>query len=134
MKTLFASLLFALTLTTSSNSFATANRTYDHGQTETAAPVAVTFAQIEKSKLDVVVQNAINSNMSIRLTDAAGKNIATKILQKKATGTRVRFDLANLHDGTYFVRVGNGKNTQVKKFAIKTTLPTQDYYQEVTFI
>lgn len=134
MKTLFASLLIALTLSTSSASFAAATRTTDHGQSEAAAPIAVTFAQIEKSKLDVVFENALNSSMGIRLTDAGGKNIATKILPKKETGTRVRFDLANLKDGTYSVRVCNGKNAQVKKFEIKTEIPVATSYQEVTFI
>ena len=134
MKNLFASLLIALTLSTSSVSFAAANQTSDNGQPLPAVPAAVTFEQVEKSKLDVVIPNPINSNLNIRLSDAAGKVIATKTLSKKESGTRVRFNLTKLTDGVYYVRVGNGKSAQMKKFEIRTEVPTQTPFQEVTFI
>ena len=135
MKNLFAAIVVALTVSTSSASFAAAaTKTTDQGQTETGVPASVTFAQVEKSKLDVIVESVANAKMSIRLADASGKTIATKILPQKETGTRVRFDLANLTDGVYHVRISDGKNIQVKKFEIKTELPAQNTYQEVTLI
>ena len=134
MKNLFAAILVALTVSTSSASFAAATKTLDQGQTATGIPASVTFAQVEKSKLDVIVESVANAKMSIRLADASGKTIATKILPQKETGTRVRFDLANLTDGVYHVRISDGKNTQVKKFEIKTEVPAQNSYQEVTLI
>ena len=134
MKNLFAAILVALTVSTSSASFAAATKTINQGQTETGVPASVTFAQVEKSKLDVIVESVANAKMSIRLADASGKTIATKILPQKETGTRVRFDLANLTDGVYHVRISDGKNIQVKKFEIKTEVPAQNTYQEVTLI
>ena len=134
MKNLFAAFLVTLTVSTFSASFAAATKTIYKGQTETGAPASVTFAQVEKSKLDVIVKSVAHAKMSILLADASGKTIATKILPHKETGTRVRFDLANLADGVYHVRISDGKNIQVKKFEIKTEVPAQNSYQEVTLI
>lgn len=134
MKNLFAAILVSLTVSTSSVSFAATTKTLDKGQNEQAAPAAVTFAQVVKSKLDVVVENTANAKIIIRLTDAGGRSIASKTLSGKESDTRVRFDLANLTDGVYQVKVWNGKNTQLQKFEVKTSEVTVASYQNLAII
>src|SRR5688500_7667134 len=133
MKTLFATILVALTLSTSSASFAAAKPIYK-SQTETGIPASVTFAQVEKSKLDVIVEKVANAPMSIRLTDATGKTIATKTLSQRESATRVRFDLANLADGVYHVKVKDGQSTQMQKFELKTAEPVLATYKDVAIL
>ena len=127
MKSLFATLLVALTIATSSASFAVAKPAPDKGQPEQASPALVSIAQIEKSKIDVVVDKEGGAPMIIRLLDSSGRNLATKTLSQKEDATRVRFDLASLKDGVYFVKVRNGKNTQVAKFELETSVPAAAY-------
>jgi hypothetical protein len=129
MKNLFATLLVALTIGTSTATFAAANPTNDKGQTEQASPASVSIAQIEKSKLDVVVENEGDARISVRLLDSSGRSLAAKSLPQKEHATRVRFDLAALKDGVYFVKVINGKNTQLTKFELGTTVPAAAYQQ-----
>jgi hypothetical protein len=133
MKTLFAAILVALSVSTSTGSFAAA-KPINIKQTETGIPASVTFAQVEKSKLDVIAEKVANAPMSIRLTDATGKTIATKTLSQRETATRVRFDLANLADGVYHVKVRDGQNTQVQKFELKTATPSLTTYQDLAIL
>jgi hypothetical protein len=134
MKNLFASLLVALTIGTSSATFAAANPTHDPEQIGPVLPAGVSIAQIEKSTLDVVVENEGAASMSIRLLDSSGRSLAAKTLPQKEEATRVRFDLADLKDGVYLVKVSDGKNTQVTKFELKTTVPTPATYQNLTIL
>lgn len=139
MKTLFAAIL-ALTVSASSTSFASsasfasATEAIDNGQKKQAASDAVTFA-IDKSKVDVIVQSAESSKIVIRIKDSSGHNIASKTLSGVESGTRVRFDLSQLADGLYHVRVWDGENSQEKGIELKTAAPTPAVAnQEVTFI
>lgn len=123
MKNLFAATLILLAVSTSSISFA-ADHHVEQEQTKDVIPAAVTISQMEKSKLDVVVENAVNTTMTIRLVDSFGQNIATKTVQVSPAGTRIRFDLSALTDGEYRVNVIDGKNSQLKKFELKTVVPS----------
>jgi hypothetical protein len=76
MKKLVAALLVAFTVSTASVSFAATPKTLD--QATTGPATSVTFAQVEKSKLDVVVENPAHAKMTIYLTDASGKSFAVK--------------------------------------------------------
>ena len=134
MKNLFACILIAFTVTTSSASFAATSKTITKEKAGLNAGTSVTFAQQEQSKLDVIIDNAANAKVIIRLLASNGTNIVTKAIANSETGTRIRFNLASLTDGVYQVKVTDGKNTQVKKFEIKTALPAKATYQEVTFI
>jgi hypothetical protein len=75
------------------------------------------------------VGNEGDVRISVRLLDAAGRSLAATTLPQKADATRVRFDLAPLKDGVYFVKVINGRNTQVTKFELETTAPAAAYQQ-----
>jgi hypothetical protein len=119
MKKLVAALLVAFTVSTASVSFAATPKTLDQATTGPAA--SVTFAQVEKSKLDVVVENPAHAKMTIYLTDTSGKSFAAKTLSGRETDTRVRFDLARLAGGVYHVKVWDGRKTEERKFQIKTT-------------
>lgn len=130
MKNLVATLLFAFTIAASSTSFA-AKSNPDNELTPPVPTPAVTFGQMEKSKLDVAVAYVSTAQMTIRLFDSSGKNIATKTLSQRETGTRVRFDLTTLEDGVYQVKVTDGQHTQVQKFEIKTA-PARASYQHLT--
>jgi hypothetical protein len=134
MKSLFATLLVALMIGTSSVSFAAANPAHDKGQTQQASPALVSFAQIIKSKLDVIVNGGAKARMSILLQDSSGRSLAAKTLFQNEEATRVRFDLASLKDGVYRVTVSDGRNTQVTKFELKTTMPTAAAYQDLTIL
>lgn len=123
MKNLLASILIAFTVSTSSISVASALPAFITEQPESTGAASVILTQKEKSKLDVEVENAINDKLTIRLTDAAGNHIATKIMPAQEMGrTRLRFDLTSLQDGKYLVKVIDGKNVQVKKFALATVV------------
>ena len=137
MRTLFAAILVAFTVSASSASFAAASiapatETTDNGQRKQTASDAVTFA-IENSKMDVMVQATESAKITIRIKDSFGHNIATKTLSGVQSGTRVRFDLSQLEDGLYHVSVWDGKNRQKQDIELKTVTPAVAT-QEVTFI
>ena len=133
MKNLFAALLVTLTVSTSSVSFAAA-KTADKGKTEQTVSTFATVSQVLMSKLDVVVEKDANPKTTIRLTDFSGRNLATKKMSDTETATRVRFDLAQLADGVYYVKVWNGENTQVQKFELKTAAVSLTTYQKLAII
>lgn len=123
MKNLFATLLVALTIGSSAATLAAANPAPGKGPAGQATPASVSIEQIEKSKLDVVVEKQADARMTILLLDSSGRNLATKTLPQQEEATRVRFDLASLKDGVYFVKVRSGKDTQVTKFELETSVP-----------
>lgn len=129
MKTLFASLLVALIIGTSSATFAA-----DHTHKTQTLPASVSVEQIVKSKLDVVVDHEAGAPMRIRLLDASGRNLAARKLAPQQEATRVRFDLAALQDGVYWVQVSDGQHTQVTRFELKTTVPTAAAYQDLILL
>jgi hypothetical protein len=134
MKNLFAAILVALTVSTSSVSFAATTKSIDKGHVEQAAPASATVTQVLMSKLDVVIEKDANTKTTIRLINSSGNNIATKKLSNRETATRVRFDLAGLADGVYYVKVWNGQNTQVQKFELKTAAVSMKAYQKLAII
>jgi hypothetical protein len=134
MKNLFAAILVALTVSTSSVSFAATAQSIDKGHVAPAAPASATVTQVLMSKLDVVVEKEANPKTHIRLVDAAGNIIATRKVSPKETATRVRFDLAALADGVYYVKVWDGQHTQVQKFELKTAAVSLTAYQKLALI
>ena len=134
MKNLFAAILVVLTVSTTSVSFAASTKSFDKGHGEQVAPASATVVQVLMSKLDVVVENATNPKTIIRLTDSFGKTVATKKMYDKETATRVRFDLAELADGVYYVKIWNGQKTQVQKFELKTAAVSMTAYQKLAII
>ncbi|GEO04208.1 hypothetical protein AAE02nite_18720 [Adhaeribacter aerolatus] len=134
MKNLFAAIIVALTVSTTSVSFAATPKNIDKDHAAQAAPGSATVVQVLMSKLDVVVAEEANPKTIIRLINASGNTIATKKVSHKETATRVRFDLAELADGVYYVKVWNGQNTQVQKFELKTAAVSMTAYQKLAII
>ena len=134
MKNLFAAILVAFTVSTASVSFAATTKNLDKGQVTQAAPASATVEQVLMSKLDVVVGKEANPKTIIRLIDASGNTIATKKVSPKETATRVRFDLAKLADGVYYVKVWNGQNSQLQKVEVKTAAVSLTDYQKLALI
>ena len=134
MKTLFAAILVAFTVSTASVSFAATPTNVDKGQVAPAALTTATVTQVLMSKLDVVVGKESNPKTIIRLLDASGNNLATKKVSNKETANRVRFDLAALADGMYQVKVWDGKHTQVQQFELKTAAVSLTAYQKLALI
>ena len=131
MKTLFAALFVAFTVSTATVSFAAPTQSIDQGP---AAPAALTVTQVLMSKLDVVIEKEANPKTTIRLLDASGNTIATKKVSPKETATRVRFDLAQLVDGVYYMKVWNGQHTQLQKVEVKTAAISMTAYQKLALI
>lgn len=122
MKNLFAALLVAFAVSTASNGFATATTAVNNGQQQLSAPDSVAFA-IEDSKVDVIFQAARSPKMIIRLKDEDGHTLAVKSVSQAESGTRIRFDLSQLADGLYSVRVWDGKGSQERDIEVKTVSP-----------
>ncbi len=134
MKNLFIAALVTLTLSTTSASFAESSPKISKDQNKSESAASVTLTQTEKSKLDVTVQNAPSSSLTIGLYDSNGSFLASKTVSGSETGTRLRFNLASLEDGVYQVKVKDGKEILVKKFAINTVVPTNSAYQNLTLL
>ena len=133
MKKLFAAALVALTVSTASVSFAT-TKNIDKGHAEQAVPASAAISQISMSKLDVVIEKDANPKTIIRLTDSSGKILSIKTVFNTNTGTRIRFDLAQLVDGVYFVKVWNGHSSQIQKFELKTAALSLTAYGKLAII
>lgn len=121
MKNLFAATFLILTLSFSSVSFAGSNPATTKSPITTFEPVV--FMKSQATKLDVLVKEAANSKLTIRLLDSQGNTLATKVVGKNVAGTRIRFDLASLADGAYQIKVTDGKNTQVQNFNLAAAVP-----------
>lgn len=130
MKNTFVAILIALTIGTSSSSFASAVKTIDNGQKEKAGSITVAAY---KSKVDVFVQHTENPRTVIRIMDPSGRTIATKDLSNIDRDTRVSFDLSQLPDGLYAVKVWDGQNSQETGIELKTTPPVEAQ-QEVVIL
>ncbi|GAA4428950.1 hypothetical protein GCM10023188_13740 [Pontibacter saemangeumensis] len=132
MKTLFAAIFVAFTVGTSSPSFASAAGTTGNGHETQATSDPVAFV-IDNSKVDVIIKATDTPKMIIRMKDSSGNTIAIKTLSHVESGTRVRFDLSQLSDGLYSVRVWDGKNVQEQEIKLKTTSP-DIAIQKVSFL
>ncbi|PSR56996.1 hypothetical protein AHMF7605_27675 [Adhaeribacter arboris] len=131
LKNLVAALLVTLIIGASNVSFASTKKITPPEQTATAPDLGVTFGNLQKSKLDVMVASIPNGRITILLFDASGRTIATKNLTKKDQGTLVRFDLKALADGVYQVKVTDGKVIQQQQFELKT-VPSQAASQQLS--
>jgi hypothetical protein len=116
MKTLFAALFIALTVSTSALTFA--RPTSDPQPVEASVVV-----RPQAMKLDVITQGSGQEYIVIRLRDANGNTLFKKFVDPTEKATLSRFNLSNLEDGQYKVEISDGANKQVKEFTIVTTVP-----------
>src|SRR5690606_32203384 len=113
MKTAFASLLIALSISASSIGFARTTGDKIPFQADiTAYPTTL--------KVDVVVENMEGVPVTIRLVDKLGITQATQRLNKNEKASRTRFDLSALNDGIYRVVVSDGVTTKTQEIHIST--------------
>ena len=121
MKTLFASALLALTIATSSTSFAADNK-------ETAGTKStyqsVVYPVINTTKIRVNISKEKSTRINVSLKNEAGETLAVERLGKGHESSAVRFDLNELEDGIYQVVISDGNTKQVKEIKLKTNVPT----------
>lgn len=122
MKNTFVAILVALAIGTSSSSFAAAVKSTDNGQKGQAGSITIAAY---KSKVDVYVQHTENPKTVIRILDPSGRTIASKDLSNMDRDTRVSFDLSQLPDGLYAVKVWDGQNSQKKSIELRTAPPVE---------
>ncbi|WP_164851384.1 T9SS type A sorting domain-containing protein [Larkinella soli] len=120
MKTLLASALIALTLGTSSSSFA--------GDNKETAETKSTFRSViypvkNTMKVSVNVSKPKDSRVVIRVMDLNGQTMAVQRLPKSDEVNSVKFDLQHLEDGVYKVEVSDGHTKEVKTVKVQTSTP-----------
>jgi hypothetical protein len=79
-----------------------------------------TYQSVKDGSLHVAVDKALGSKIRIVLTDETGNLLFSQNLTKTDNGQRWKFDLNELKDGTYRLRITDGNNSEVKNFQIKT--------------
>ncbi|QHT68285.1 hypothetical protein GXP67_17390 [Rhodocytophaga rosea] len=117
MKTLFASLFIALTVSASSLTFA-------HSSSDPLPLDAAVVVRAQDMKIDVITQAGTQENIVIRLKDADGHTLTKTTVEQSEKASLSRFDVSNLSDGVYKVEISDGITKQVKDFTIQTTIPT----------
>jgi hypothetical protein len=75
-----------------------------------------TYPNPVQDVLAVQVNTVNRSNIQVELLSADGKLISSATLYQGST--LAHFDTRTLYNGTYFVRVGSGKNSVTKKFVV----------------
>jgi hypothetical protein len=75
-----------------------------------------TYPNPVQDVLAVQVNTVNRSNIQVELLSADGKLISSTVLYQGST--LAHFDTRTLYNGTYFVRVGSGKNSVTKKVVV----------------
>lgn len=118
MKTVFASLLIALTAATS---FAGTTSGDANGSATFQSSVYVN----QSGDLKVAVDKEKGQPVSVLLTMPNGQVIASERVSKNRTALRARFDIKNLEDGQYMVKITDGKTIKEQQIMLKTEAPIQ---------
>lgn len=119
MKTLFASALIALTMTTA------AFAADDKAEAAKSTFRSVVYPNVDAHKLNVNVEKTGNSRIYIKILDAKGNQLAVQALSKSTQKAQARFDVSELQDGTYRVVVTDGTNQIVKDIVLSTKTPSE---------
>lgn len=125
MKKLFASILFALTLISTSVSFA-----------KSAAPIAAVneplyfgsnvYVEPDALKLNVAIDKEIGTHVQIKIIDPNGMAILYHQVDPHVSSTHTRLDLSALANGLYELVISDDESEIVKEFTIKTA-PSENY-------
>jgi hypothetical protein len=129
MKTLIASALIALTLSTSTATFAADNK--EKAEPKSAFQSAV-YPVVNSMKVSVNVNKPKDTKVNIRLMNEAGQTLTVLKLGKDNESSIIRFDMNNLEDGIYKVEVSDGFRTEVKTVRLQTSTPVAESYREVS--
>jgi hypothetical protein len=114
MKTLFASLLIALT----TNSFA------DPTTNPTASASFQSSVYVSASShIRVAVDKENSRSVEIRLVDQKGRVVATDVVAKKQSHYRGRFIVNELPDGHYKMVITDGTAVETRNIDVVTTTP-----------
>lgn len=126
MKKLFVSFLFALTLISSTVSFAKSPATVT---TITASlPFdANVYVEPDALKLNVGITKELGTHVQIKIIDPNGMVILNHQLDPNLFTTFTRFDLSALENGDYQLEISDGETEQVQEFEIITPGFNQSY-------
>ncbi|WP_138991748.1 T9SS type A sorting domain-containing protein [Larkinella sp. C7] len=121
MKSLIASAFLALTIATTSSSFAA-----DHKETAKTQSTyqSVVYPVVNTSKIRVNVNKDKNAKINVTLKNETGEILASERLGKGHESSAIRFDLNQLQDGIYQVEISDGNTKQVKEVKLQTSSPT----------
>ncbi|GAB3314538.1 hypothetical protein GCM10027299_02760 [Larkinella ripae] len=116
MKTIFNTLLVALTLTAASFNAAVAS---PKEPKKAAAFQSGIFTTID-GKLQIAVQKETTSTVMVQLLDQKGNAVYYQKIGKRQDAIRYKFDVSNLPDGVYQVSISNGVETTTKEVTLAT--------------
>jgi hypothetical protein len=121
MKSLIASAFLALTIATTSSSFAA-----DHKETAGTQSTyqSVVYPLINTSSIRVNVNKQKDAKINVTLKNESGMILASERLGKGHESSAIRFDLNQLQDGIYQVEISDGNTKQVKEVKLQTSAPS----------
>jgi hypothetical protein len=129
MKMYVASIVIALTCV---STLSLANNPSSSPETGNASVQAAVVVRPEALKLDVLVGPNPNAAVMVHFMDERGSTLATRRLSKRDNPTRVRFDLSELADGQYTVRITDGSMIKTRQVELNTQFPTPSMYRTVS--
>lgn len=119
MKTIFNTLLVALTLT--AVSFNAANA--DTKEPKKAAAYQSSMYTTTEGKLQIAVKKETTSPVLVQLLDQKSTAVFAQQISKRQNAARFRLDVSNLPDGVYQIAISNGVETTTKEVTLSTQKP-----------
>lgn len=116
MKTIFNTLLVALTLTAASFNTVQA----DPNRPKKAAAFQTGIYTTTEGKLQVAVQKEATSPVLVHLVNAKGEHVFSQRMSKRQEAIRLRLDMRDLPDGVYQLVISNGVETTTKEVTLTT--------------
>ena len=116
MKKIMFSLILTLFVGLTTVSFASTPILADE---ETPTFQSRIFLRPQSMKLDVFVEAVEKDDLKISLLDNEGRLIATQRVDETIKG--VRFDIAELQDGVYRIKITDGASKQVENVELKSS-------------
>lgn len=83
------------------------------------------------ARLNVIVDNATDRSVTVRVLNEKGAMLAEQTIGKSKKPTISRFDLSQLTDGVYQVEISNGDSREVKQIKLQTSQPTQEVTRNI---
>jgi|GEM_PF-1547826 len=91
--------------------------------TDPAPLVVGVYPTKQADKICLSVEKQPNTLAFVQLLTPTGKELYSDTLPRKGTGFRQLFDLSELADGLYSLRVRQGETVIVKSIQLRTTAP-----------
>lgn len=119
MKTLIASVLIALSVT---SSFAAVP---EDPARAAGSTYAVNAFNGKEGKINFLVEKMKGKKLTVRLRDAKGQALFVEDIAKNAEGYARRFDVSTLEEGSYTLEVTDGETTLKKSVEIRREAPAR---------